>query len=143
MSGYIESFRGHVLNSQCDLMGHMNVQFYNGCISQAMATMFGAVGLRPEEMKAKKRGFAAIEQSNRYHAELLPGDIIHMESGVLKSSSRTLTFHHRLFNSSTGKLSYEATITAAFMDLEARKAIPFEEEMKSNISSLTVAGGDA
>ncbi len=139
MSGYIESFKGHVLNSQCDLMGHMNVQFYNACISQAMGTMFGAVGLRPEDIKVKKRGFAAIEQTNRYHTELLAGDIIHIESGVLKSSSRTVTFHHKLYNSSSGKLSYEATLTAAFMDLDARKAIPLDDTLKEIIANLSVS----
>ncbi|MEP3247615.1 MAG: thioesterase family protein [Sneathiella sp.] len=142
MSGYIESLRGHVLNSQCDLMGHMNVQFYNACISQAMGTMFGAVGVSPEDIKTKQRGFAAIEQTNRYHAELLAGDIIHVESGVLKSSSRTVTFHHKLYNSSTGKLSYEATLTAAFMDLGARKAVPLDEDLKANIATFSVSKED-
>lgn len=143
MSGYIESFRGHVLSSECDLMGHMNVQFYNACVSNAMATMFASLGAEPQHMKETRRGFAALEQNNRYHAELLAGDIIHMESGVLKSSSRTITIHHKLFNSATDQLAYEATITAAYMDLDKRKATPLDETIKSKIAELSVSGEDA
>lgn len=143
MSGYIESFRGHVMSSECDLMGHMNVQFYNACVSHAMATMFASLGAEPQKMKETRRGFAALEQNNRYHAELLAGDIIHMESGVLKSSSRTLTIHHKLYNSATNQLAYEATVTAAYMDMDKRKATPLDDAIKSRAADLSVNGEKA
>ncbi|WP_169543263.1 acyl-CoA thioesterase [Sneathiella aquimaris] len=141
MSGYIESYRGHVLASECDVMGHMNVQFYNACVSQAMGTMFGALGVTPQIMNETQRGFAAVEQTNRYHAELLAGDIVHINSGVLKTSSRTITFQHKLFNSSTETLSYEATVTAVYMNLEARKSELLPDALTRKAETLLLKEG--
>lgn len=143
MNGYIESYRGHVLASECDLFDHMNVQFYNACISQAMATMFAAVGLTAEQIKARKRGFAAVEQNSRYFSEIMAGDIIHLESGILKTSTKTVTFHHRLYNGSAQTPSYQSTITAAYMDLSSRKAIALDELVLPHIDKLRIEGEDA
>ncbi len=140
MGGYVESYRGHVLASECDLFGHMNVQFYTTCISQAMATMFGAVGLTADEIGKRNRGFAAVEQNCRYFSEILAGDIVHMESGILKTSSKTVTFYHRLFNGSSKVPSFTSTITAAYMDLSSRKAVELDDMVLSNIEGLIVDG---
>ncbi|GLQ05489.1 acyl-CoA thioesterase [Sneathiella chinensis] len=136
MSGYIESYRGHVLSNECDLFGHMNVTFYNACLAQAMTTMMTSVGVDPEEAAETRRGLAAVEQNSKYYAELLAGDIIHMESGVLKSSNKTISFHHKLFNSATNVLAYECVVTAAYMDLDARTAIPLDTAVHAKLAEL-------
>ena len=138
MPSYLESYRGCVLARECDLMGHMNIQFYNACIGHATATIAGAAGLTPDVIQTQKRGFAAVEQTSKYYAELLAGDIIHMESAVVASSTKTLTFHHRLFNSVSGILSFEAKMTSAYMDLEKRKAIPLDHYILPNLKNLLV-----
>jgi len=136
MPGYLESYRGCVLARQCDLMGHMNIQFYNACVGQATATIAGAAGLTPDVIQTQKRGFAAVEQTSKYYAELLAGDIMHMESGIIASSNKTLTFHHRLINSATGILSFEVTMTSVYMDLANRKAIPLDHLILPNLENL-------
>ncbi|MEH6402797.1 MAG: thioesterase family protein [Sneathiella sp.] len=138
MPGYLESYRGCVLARECDIMGHMNIQFYTACIGHATTTIAGAAGLTPDVIQTHKRGFAAVEQTSKYYAELLADDIIHMESAIVASSTKTLTFHHRLFNSASGVLSFEATMTSAYMDLEKRKAIPLDHFILPNLKNLQV-----
>ena len=87
MSGYIESFRGHVLNSQCDLMGHMNVQFYTGKFDEATWHLFSMVGLTNSYFKAENRGMAAVKQTTEYKAEAVAGDLLVCRSRFLEISN--------------------------------------------------------
>jgi len=128
MTDYVESYRGHVLSSECDMMGHMNIQFYGACVSKAMKHMFTTIGFTPSHMKQIQKGFAAVEQTTKYRSELLAGDIMHMESAIIDFSDKSLTIHHRLINSATGKLSYDTKVTALHFDMKARKAIAFDEK---------------
>ncbi|WP_206378181.1 acyl-CoA thioesterase [Sneathiella limimaris] len=136
MNGYVESFRGHVLNSECDLMGHLNIQFYGAYISQAMQNMFFRIGFPVTEMRDTKLGFAAVDQKSKYRKELMAGDIIHMMSAVAQYSDKSVTFHHQLFNSATGELSFESLLTVLHFDMSARKACSFEPETLELLANL-------
>jgi acyl-CoA thioester hydrolase len=142
MNGYVESYRGQVLASECDLMGHLNIQYYISRMSHAPLTMGYLVGIVPEDLKERKRGFAAVQQNSRYMKELLAGDIIHMNSGVLKNTDKTITFHHKLFNSASGEQTMETTLTVAYMDIANRKAVPLTEEMRQKIQTMAVKTED-
>ncbi len=126
MDRYFESYRGHVLNSEVDLIGHMNIQFYGACVSQAMQSMFQRLGFPADQIKEQQKGFAAVDQKSRFCAELLAGDLMHMKSAVADFTAKSMTIHHQLFNSATDKLSYETLITALHFDMKARKVISFE-----------------
>jgi acyl-CoA thioester hydrolase len=139
MSGYVESYRGQVLASECDLLSHMNIQFYISRLSHATWTMCYFIGMTPEEIKGGKRALATVQQDSTYLSELMAGDIIHMETGVLRHSNKTITLRHQLFNSSTGQPVFKNTSIVAYMDLDQRKAVPLTENMREKIEDLTVA----
>ncbi|MEH6524606.1 MAG: thioesterase family protein [Sneathiella sp.] len=138
MSGYIESYRGQVLASECDLLGHMNIQFYISRLSHATWNTCYFIGMTPEEIKNGKRALATVQQDSSYLSELMPGDIIHMDTGVLRSSNKTITLSHKLFNSATGDLVFNNVSTVAYMDLELRKAVPLTDVMRQKIVDLSV-----
>lgn len=143
MSGYMESYRGQVLTRECDLLGHMNIQYYGSRISVAMCNMFYVIGLDPEDLKNGKRGLAVVQQDSRYVTELHAGDIIHMESAVVGSSEKTVTFDHRLYDSATGALVFSSRMTSAYMDLESRKAISLSNAIRQKVNDLMTNGEDA
>ncbi|MZR29321.1 acyl-CoA thioesterase [Sneathiella litorea] len=143
MSGYMESYRGQVLMRECDLLGHMNIQYYGARISLAMCNMFHVIGLDPDDLKNGKRGLAVVHQDSRYVAELHAGDIIHMESAVVGSSERTVTIDHRLYNSVDDGLVFSSRMTSAYMDLESRKAIPLSDAIRHKVAELKIDGEDA
>jgi acyl-CoA thioester hydrolase len=136
MEGYFESFRGHVLNSECDLIGHMNVQFYDARISQAMQSMFTHIGFSADRIKSTNKGFAAIDQKSRYCGELRADDIMHMQSAFANFTNKSITIHHRLLNSATQDLSYESLITVLYFDMNIRKAISFEQDTLDLLATL-------
>jgi len=139
MSKYFESYRGVVLASECDLIGHMNIQFYGACVSQAMQTLFGKIGFSSAVIKKNKRGFAAVGQNCRYSGELLAGDIVHMQTAILDYTPKSIICSHRLYNSATDALSYETTLTALHFDMAARKVISFNDEALDLIKALKIS----
>lgn len=143
MSGYVESYRGQVLMRECDLFGHMNIQFYNARISQAMCHMFYLIGIDPDDVKGGRRGLAAVHQESRYLAELRAGDIIHMESAVTGSSEKSISFDHRLYNSETGALAFTNKMTSVYMDLERRKSVPLSDQIRRKITEIITEAEDA
>jgi len=128
MDRYFESYRGHVLNSEVDLIGHMNIQFYGACVSQAMQSVFLRLGFSSDRIKETQKGFAAVDQKSRFCAELLAGDLMHMQSAIADFTAKSVTVHHQLINSETNKLSYETIVTALHFDMQARKVISFAPE---------------
>lgn len=136
MNGYYESFRGHVLSSECDLIGHMNIQYYGACVSQAMQSMFQRIGFPAQMMTETQKGFAAVDQKSRYCGELLAGDIMHMMSAITEFSEKSVIFHHRLINSATEELSFESHVTTLHFDLSARKVIPFDKATLDLLSEM-------
>ncbi|MBO0332303.1 thioesterase family protein [Sneathiella sp. CAU 1612] len=143
MSGYMESYRGQVLMRECDLLGHMNIQYYGSRISLAMCNMFHVIGLDPDDLKNGKRGLAVVHQDSRYVAELHAGDIIHMQSAVVGSSDKTVTIDHRLYNSVDDGLVFTSRMTSAYMDLESRKAIPLSDAIRQKVAELKIDGENA
>lgn len=139
MPGYVESYRGQVLASECDLLGHMNIQFYIARLSHAIWTMSYFTGMTPADIKGGKRAFATVQQDNQYLSELLAGDIIHMRSGVTRISDKTLTLRNELINSATGKTALINISTVVYMDLENRKAVPLTDAMRTKIKDFMVS----
>lgn len=142
MSGYIESYRGQVLASECNFLGHMNIQFYAATVSHAIWNICYMIGIPAADIKAGKRALVSVQQEISFEAELLAGDIIHMETAALGTSDKTLTLQNKLFNSATGELAMVNIMTAAYMDLDARKAIPLTLPMREKIKDLTVETED-
>ena len=136
MNGYHETYRGHVLASERDAIGHMNIQFYLACLSQAMQSTFSLIGVHPEDVQKTGRGFAAVDQNNRYCAELLPGDIVHMMSALIDYTPKSMIVNHRLYNSATGELSFDATTTVLHFDTNKRKVISFTDDMLERLAAF-------
>lgn len=139
MAGYVETYRGQVLASECDLLGHMNIQFYIARLSHANWTMCYFTGMAPADIKGGKRAFASVQQDCQYLSELLAGDIIHMRSGVTHMSNKSLTLRHELIDSASGKTAMVNVSTLVYMDLDSRKAIPLTDAMRAKIPGLMVS----
>ncbi len=138
MPGYVESYRGQVLARECDLLGHMNIQFYISRMSHSIWNMCYFIGITPEEIKDGKRALATVQQDSKYLKELLAGDIIHMETGILATSSKTITFSQKLINSATGEIALTNVSTVVYMDLTMRRATPLTETMIEKIKDFMV-----
>ena len=132
----IDSYRGVVRPHQLDHMGHMNVQWYAAKFDEASWHLFSAVGLTTAYFRQARRGMAALEQTTKYLAEALAGDLLACRSEVLEVGEKTIRFRHHLRNAETDGLIATSELVGAHIDLERRKACPLPEAVKTECQRL-------
>ncbi len=130
MSTYIESFRAAVAPADCDHLGHMNVQHYFRAVSDGMFAVMVRIGLTPEEIRRRKLSFAVVRAETEFHRELYAGDVIALESTILKVGDKSATFHHRLRNVATDEIAMTTEFKCVLLDLETRQAAVVPEDLR-------------
>lgn len=139
----IETHLGRVAASECDQLGHMNVQHYVAKVSDAAWHVMASIGITPAYIRERRRALAAVKQEVLYLKELLAGDLVRMESGVLDVSERKITFFHRLSNVETGQLAMKSKVFTVMMDLDARRSTALDAEVLARARErLLPAGSD-
>jgi len=109
--------------SQLDHMGHMNVQFYTAKFDEAAWHLFAALGLDLKYMNDTNSGMAAVEQTTKYMAELMAGDLLVIKSEVLELNEKTIRFKHYMYRLGDDVLSSTTELVGVHMDREIRKSI--------------------
>ncbi|MEW5424729.1 thioesterase family protein [Amorphus sp. 3PC139-8] len=105
----LETLVSFVNSWECDENAHLNVQFYFSRFEIAAAHFAAMAGLDP--------ALAPVARHVRYHAELVEGDILRMESGIVTDGPLAPGIVHSLIDISTGRVSatawhrYPATAT--------------------------------
>jgi acyl-CoA thioester hydrolase len=130
MRNYVETFRATVAPADCDHLGHMNVQHYFRAVGDGMFAVMIRVGLTPEEIRRRKLSFAVVRAETEFHRELYAGDVIALESTILKVGRKSATFHHRLRNVATGELAMSTEFKCVLMDLDKRQSTAVPEDIR-------------
>ena len=125
----IETYRGVVYPWQMDHMDHMNVQFYTARFDEATWHLFAALGMSTSYFKANRRGMAALEQRTLYKRELHAGALIRIASELLEMKPKTIRFLHRMYDTESGEEVATTELVGAHIDTEARKAVPFPQDI--------------
>ena len=125
----IETYRGVVYPWQMDHMDHMNVQFYTARFDEATWHLFAALGMTTSYFKANRRGMAALEQHTLYKRELHAGALIRIGSELLEMKPKTIRFLHRMYDTESGLEAATSEFVGAHIDTEARKAVPFPQDI--------------
>ena len=136
---FIETYRGTVGPTDCDDLGHMNVQHYFAAVSNGMFAMMSRLGLTPEEIQRRQMSFAVVHAETDFHRELHSGDVMLLESTVLKLGDKSATFQHRLRNLSTDSVAMTTDFKCVLLDLRKREAIPIPDDMRAAAAELTAA----
>lgn len=118
----VETHLGRVAPTECDHLGHMNVQFYVAKVSDAAWHVMASIGITPAFIRERRQAPAAVKQEIAYLKELHAGDLVRMESGVLEASERKITFFHRLIKVETGQVAMTSKVYTVNMDLDARRS---------------------
>ena len=125
----IETYRGVVYPWQMDHMDHMNVQFYTARFDEATWHLFAALGMSTGYFREHRRGMAALEQRTLYKRELHAGALIRVGSSLLEMKPKTIRFLHRMYDTESGEEVASTELVGAHIDTDARKAVPFPEEI--------------
>ena len=114
----------------------MNVQHYFAAVSDGMFAIMVRLGLGPEEIRRRQMSFAVVRAETDFHHELHPGDVVALESTVLKLSEKSVTFHHRLKNVATGNIAMSTEFKCVLLDLEKRQATSIPDDIRAAAAQL-------
>jgi acyl-CoA thioester hydrolase len=125
------NYRGVVYPWQCDHIGHMNVMWYVGKFDEANWNFFASVGLTPKYVRESGYGVAAVQQNLSYKREMLPGDLVQINTKILELRDKTVRYLHEMFNVETGELTATCEMTAAHLNRKTRRAEPWPAEIRN------------
>jgi YbgC/YbaW family acyl-CoA thioester hydrolase len=127
----METFRTVVAPENCDHLGHMNVQHYFAVVSDGMFALMVHLGLGPDEIRRRQMSFAVVRAETDFHRELHAGDLIVLESSIIKFGDKSATFRHRLTNASGGVIAMSTEFKCVLLDLEKRQAMQIPEDIRA------------
>jgi acyl-CoA thioester hydrolase len=125
----IQTYRGTVMQWQLDHMGHMNVMWYVGKFDEATWNLFAMFGVTAKYLRESGRAMAAVDQRLQYRSELVAGDTVVINSGVLEIREKVFRFFHEMRNAETNEISATCRLIGVHMDATARKATPFPPQI--------------
>jgi len=135
MARQFETARGTVYPWQLDHVGHMNVQFYIARFDEASWQFLAGFGVTGSFLRENRRGMAALEQHTYYKRELLAGALIRVTSELEEVKPKVVRFTHRMYDVETGEEVASTTITAAHLDTESRRAVPFPDDVAARLAA--------
>ena len=132
----IETYRGAVYPGQMDHMGHMNVQWYTAKFDEGTWQLFSSVGITPSYIRENNRGMAGLEQTTKYKAEVLAGDLLHVKSKIIEVKDKTIRFIHIMYNSETEIEVATTELIVVHLDRVQRKACPLPKAISEKCMTL-------
>lgn len=132
----IETYRGVVYPNQLDHMGHMNVQWYTAKFDEATWHLFARVGMTPSYIAKKNMGMAALEQTTKYLAEAMAGDLLVVTSRIVEVKNKTIRFFHAMHNADNQEQLATTEIVAVHLDRAKRKSAPLPDSVREQCKGL-------
>jgi len=132
------TYRGAVYPSQCDHMGHMNVQWYVAKFDEATWQLLAQLGLTASRFRRDGVGMAAVEQRLNYKRELHAGDTVTIRSSILELTDKSIRLWHEMRHDETDLVAATADIVGVHIDSTTRKARSLPDDVRAR--ALTMAG---
>lgn len=132
----IEIGLGSVQSWECDVMGHMNVQFYVARIGDGLPALALALGLGPSQCRALDAELVPLDHHIRFLRELRPGEPFAIWGGVLACEGERLRLYQEMRNTLTGAIAASFITVAALVDAERRFTLPLPEAVKARAGAL-------
>jgi acyl-CoA thioester hydrolase len=134
MSTCFDTARGTIHVWQCDHMGHANLRAYSEFFEQALWQVFARIGITPSLLRGDEIRMAGVQQNITYRKELLPGDVVFVQSRLVDLRERSLTMRHEMINIESAEVCAVCELTAVCVDAKTRKsrAFPAEVMIKAN-----------
>jgi acyl-CoA thioesterase FadM len=114
----------------------MNVQRYFAAVSDGMFEIMVRLGLGPAEIRRRRTSFAVVRAETDFHRELLAGDVVVLESTIVKLGEKSVTFQHRLKNVATGSIAMSTEFKCVFLDLDKRRATAIPDDIREAAAQL-------
>jgi len=122
-----------------DYNGHLNMAYYNVLFDRAVDEAFELVGIGPTYVETRRRSFFMAEVHLRYLRELHAGDPVRVTIQLIDYDHQRLHFFEQLFHATDGFMSATSENLALHVDLVAKKAAPFSDDIAGRLAHMKAA----
>jgi acyl-CoA thioester hydrolase len=136
VSKYFEIYRGLANKWECDIMGHLNVQFYTAKVSDGLSHFRSRIGLTPNVMSEHGIDLVATEGLNRYRRELHAGDALVVEAAILDVSDESVEIVADIVTSDRGELSAGFDMSFSCRSDRTGQNVPWPTEVRERLEAL-------
>jgi acyl-CoA thioester hydrolase len=110
--------------------------WYVGKFDEATWNLVSLFGATQQYMKSENKGMVAAGQRIVYRKELLPGNLVHVRSGLHEVKEKTIRFFHEMINSDTGEVAAITWLNGVHIDSQLRRAAVMPVEMRKKAEGL-------
>ena len=138
MGEMLEVCRSSVQTWECDLMGHMNVQFYVAHATSGLATLGKELGLGPSYLRSQHFKLLATDHHIRYLREMRPGMPFYVRGGVIEMYADQFRFFLEFRQSSTNQVMATLSGTAVLSDItgQERNRLPDTARSRADVFQI-------
>ncbi|HTP78605.1 MAG TPA: acyl-ACP thioesterase [Rhizomicrobium sp.] len=135
----IELARDSVLPWECDRNDHLNMQFYVGRASNALAALGIALGIGPDLLARRGLVLTEIETHIRFLRELRSGAPFVIAGGVVEANAAQLTVFLELTNVATGEPSATFRSLVELRRASDFSAVAFDADVAARAAAVPAA----
>lgn len=129
MSKMVTCFSGNANTWECDEMGHMNVRFYVSKGLEGLATFSHLLGIGPSWQNDQSVSLGVIHEHIRYIREVMPGEDLSIEVGILSASPEQLEIFQLMHNTRSGQIACSMIHRVELRRLSDEVRVPFNESI--------------
>ncbi|MEP6342034.1 MAG: acyl-ACP thioesterase [Maricaulaceae bacterium] len=105
MTGFIETWTGEAEAHECDALGHLNMRHYLYKAQQARQMFIMMLGLPKAFTKGYPSSVKFMDAHIQYKTESRPGQLLRIETGLVKISDFSMTLLHVIYHADSGAVS--------------------------------------
>ena len=138
MTGWVETYRGWVEPADCDITEHMTISSYFAKYGDATLAIFESLGVGTDYRVQDRRAFPTLQCHAMFNEELRVGDILHVESALVKRRGKIAVLGNKMINSATGKTVATLYQTVVNMDMDSRRALDIPDALGARLDARLV-----
>lgn len=135
----VESEVMSVRDDWIDYNGHLNMAYYNVLFDTAVDQVCERLGLGPGYVKECNASFFTAEVHVCYVRELSVGMPVRATLQLIDFDSKRAHLYQELRHAEEGWLSATSEQISLHVDLEARKVVPWPDDILANLTALARA----
>lgn len=125
---------------ECDVMGHMTTRFYVAKFDDASYHfLYQVFGWSISDRESQGFGWADVRHVIDYKAEVSAGDLLEIHARLRKVGDKSFTAVYEMTDCASGELAATLEAVCVHFDLNARRAIPIPNVMRTHAAEFLQA----
>jgi acyl-CoA thioester hydrolase len=125
-----------------DYNGHMNVAYYVLAFDHATDRFFDLIDLGIDYVNRTNNSAFVLETHVGYRREVQEGDPLDFTFQLIDADEKRLHIYFEMLHGREGWLSATSELLALHVDLDARRSMPFPDDLQRRIDRVRAAHGD-